>query len=102
MMKRLSSSSLIAACAALGCSFANTAFAAEPPPPAPDTAAPAGDEDEATKLYKQGHDLYEQGKPAEAEKAYQAAWDLRQSFDVAANLGNVELVIGQTRDAAEH
>lgn len=97
-MKR-SNSNLVAPAALLAAlCLSSSSFAAEPPA----AASPAADEDRAAQLYKQGHDLYDQGKPGEAEKAYQAAWDIRQSFDVAANLGNVELVIGQPRDAAEH
>ena len=41
-------------------------------------------------------------KWAEAEAAYQAAWDLRKSFDIAGNLGDCELHVGQPREAARH
>ena len=56
----------------------------------------------AEKFYAEGNAMYDQGKYADAEAKYQAAWDLSQSFDVAGNLGNTEVLIGQHRDAAEH
>jgi hypothetical protein len=66
--------------------------------------AQAGDDATArsVELYGKGNKLYDEGKLAEAEAAYQAAWDLRKSFDLAGNLGDVELKLGQYRDAAEH
>ena len=33
---------------------------------------------------------------------YRAAFELRQSFEIAGNLGDVELIQGKPRDAAEH
>ena len=57
---------------------------------------------QAAQLYQEGNALYDQGKYTQAEAKYQAAWDLQKSFDVAGNLGNVEMLIGQHRDAAEH
>lgn len=38
----------------------------------------------------------------EAEAAYQEAWNLRKSFDIAGNLGDCELHVDQAREAAEH
>lgn len=67
--------------------------------------AQAGDDDataRSAELYGKGNKLYDEGKLAEAEAAYQAAWDVRKSFDLAGNLGDVELQLGQYRDAAEH
>ncbi|AKT37158.1 PEGA domain-containing protein [Chondromyces crocatus] len=78
------------------------------PAAAPEAAAPAppaGANDpnaRAAQLYQEGNEFYDQGKYAEAEVKYQAAWDLAQSFDVAGNLGNTEMLTGQYRDAAEH
>jgi hypothetical protein len=37
-----------------------------------------------------------------AYEEYKAAWELKKSYDIAANLGNVELQLGMPRDAAEH
>jgi tetratricopeptide (TPR) repeat protein len=53
-------------------------------------------------LYQEGNTLYDAQKYPEAEAKYQASWDARKSFDTAGNLGNVELQIGQNREAAEH
>jgi len=58
--------------------------------------------DDSVKLYEEGNALYDQSKFPEAEAKYQAAWDRKQTFDVAGNLGNVELMVKQPRDAAEH
>jgi hypothetical protein len=53
-------------------------------------------------LYQEGNTLYDAQKYPEAEAKYQASWDARKSFDTAGNLGNVELQLGQNREAAEH
>lgn len=74
--------------------------AAPAPPPAAGDAGDAGAK--AAQLYQEGNAFYDQGKYTQAETRYQAAWDLQKSFDVAGNLGNVEMLIGQHRDAAEH
>ncbi|MCC6556134.1 MAG: hypothetical protein IT372_24505 [Polyangiaceae bacterium] len=66
------------------------------------TNASASAAERAAQLYAEGNAFYDQGKYREAEARYQAAWDLQQSFDVAGNLGNVEMLVGQPRDAAEH
>lgn len=56
----------------------------------------------ATKLYQQGNTALEQKKWAEAESAYLGVWALSRTFDVAANLGLVELRLGKHRAAAEY
>lgn len=56
----------------------------------------------AKQFYDQGNALYDQEKVKEAEEAYQKAWDLQHSSYIAANLGNVELLLGQKCEAAEH
>jgi len=56
----------------------------------------------ANELYEMGNKLYDEQKWSEAEAAYQAAWDLKPSFDLAGNLADVETQVGQYRDAAEH
>ncbi len=45
---------------------------------------------------------FKAGKKREAREEYLAAFRLKQSHDVAGNLGNVELALGMRRDAAEH
>jgi tetratricopeptide (TPR) repeat protein len=62
----------------------------------------ADDNARAKELYDMGNKLYDEQKWAEAEAAYQSAWNLRKSFDLAGNLGDVEMQLGQYRDAAEH
>lgn len=66
------------------------------------TTARADDPARAKELYDMGNKLYDEQKWAEAEAAYQSAWNLRKSFDLAGNLGSVEMQLGQYRDAAEH
>ncbi|WP_170319878.1 PEGA domain-containing protein [Polyangium spumosum] len=68
------------------------------------SASPAFADDtaRAAELFATGNKLFDEQKWAEAEAAYQAAWDLRKSFDLAGNLGDVEMTLGQHRDAAEH
>jgi len=56
----------------------------------------------SAELYEKGNALFDEQKYSEAEAAYQAAWDLRKSFDLAGNLGEVEMQLEQYRDAAEH
>src|SRR5262249_55427610 len=45
---------------------------------------------------------FEQRKWAEAAAAYQGAWKLARTFDVAANLGEVVLHLGRPREAAKY
>src|SRR3954468_17757613 len=68
----------------------------------PKSGGARGAEDMAGELFDKGDVLYEHARWAEAEVQFQKAWDLRPSFDVAANLGDCELQIGQAREAAEH
>jgi tetratricopeptide (TPR) repeat protein len=62
--------------------------------------------EEAAKLadayFLRGKALIKEGNIKEAYKQYKAAWDLKKSYDIAANLGNVEYQLGMPRDAAEH
>jgi hypothetical protein len=57
---------------------------------------------EADDLYAKGNAAFEASNFDEAYKLFLAAWKLSQSFDVAANLGQVEIQLGKHRDAAEH
>ncbi len=66
------------------------------------TAARADDTARVKELYDMGNKLYDEQKWSEAEAAYQSAWNLRKSFSLAGNLGDVEMQLGQFRDAAEH
>lgn len=66
-------------------------------------AQPSADPNQrATELYKKGNDYYDKAKWADAETMYRAAFELRKSFEIAGNLGDVEMIQGKARDAAEH
>lgn len=59
------------------------------------------DTERAARLYQQGNAAFEQKQWAEAEAAYLGAWNIAHTFDVAANLGVVEMHLGKHRAAAE-
>ena len=65
-------------------------------------ASRADDAAAAARHFVAGTALYKAGRFSEAEAEYQRAWDARHTFDVAANLGDCEVEIGQYREAAEH
>ncbi|WP_437673409.1 hypothetical protein [Sorangium sp. So ce131] len=71
-------------------------------PPVEGASASSSVGERAAQLYREGNKFYDEAKFVEAEARYQAAWDLQKSFDVAGNLGNVELELKQAREAAEH
>lgn len=66
------------------------------PTPAVDVGA------QADAHFARGKAALKQGKKQEALAAYKEAFALKQSFDVAGNLGSLELDMGLFRDAAEH
>ena len=57
---------------------------------------------EAEEHYLRGKVLLKNGDVKGAYLEYKASYDLKQSYDIAANLGNLELEQGMPRDAAEH
>jgi hypothetical protein len=57
---------------------------------------------EAEEHYLRGKVLLKSGDVRGAYLEYKASWNLKQSYDIAANLGNLELDQGMPRDAAEH
>lgn len=90
-------------------------FAQQPQPAATSTspsaapssaaAAPSGegsDVERAMALFRKGIEAHKAGNLVEAEGYYRTAFDLRKSYDIAGNLGDVELKLGKPRDAAEH
>jgi tetratricopeptide (TPR) repeat protein len=88
---------------------AKPAQPAKPPPPAaqPAQPAPTGDaspslDQQVIQLFDKGAAFFQKSQWVEAETAFQAAWDLKKSYDIAGNLGEVELKLGQTREAATH
>src|SRR5688572_17441641 len=56
----------------------------------------------AEELSRKGRELFVAQDYAGAYEAQLAAWQLKKSFDIAANLGQVELKLAKHRDAAEH
>ena len=50
----------------------------------------------------QGKALLKGGNVRGAYEEYKTAWDLKHTYDIAANLGNLELSSWMARDAAEH
>ena len=52
--------------------------------------------------FEKGADGSEAGRLQEAYDSYKKAWDLKQSPDIACNLGNVEVELKKVRDGAEH
>lgn len=56
----------------------------------------------AEALFRRGKTLYTEGKSLEAFEVYRAAWDLRKTYEIAGNLGNVALELGKAREAAEY
>lgn len=66
-------------------------------------AAPKGDSvQQADEHFLKGKAHMKAGNTRGAYEEYKAAWALKQTYDTAANLGNVELTLGMPRDAAEH
>lgn len=85
------------------------AAGATTPTPAPMAAqtapAPTGNEspeERAMALFRKGIEAHKLGQLVEAEGYYRSAFELKKSYDIAGNLGDVELKLGKTRDAAEH
>jgi len=74
---------------------------AAPSPPAAREGAPAAS-DRADELFARANEAFDGGKLDEAYALYQEAWALKRTFDIAGNLGQVELKLGKFRDAAEH
>lgn len=72
------------------------------------SVAPAHAQDaiEATtdplKLFELGQSLYGEGKYEDSYRAYLKAWQTRRSYEIAGNLGNVELKLGKYTGAVVH
>jgi hypothetical protein len=69
---------------------------------APALSRPQGAASGADDYFRQGKSLVREGKLEEAQRAYLAGYRLRKGYDIAGNLGSVELELGKPRDAAEH
>ena len=66
------------------------------------SAAAAPPEDPGKPLFEEGSALYRQGRLPEAEEALERAWAVHESYEIAAQLGAVELERDKPREAAEH
>lgn len=86
--------SLSALAVGLACAACPLEAAADgEPEPVPETA---------DSLYNQGNDAYDRGDYGLAFELYTGAFKLRPSYDVARNLGLVELKLGRFKDAVSH
>ncbi len=65
-------------------------------------AQPNASATQVGQFFDQAQAAYAKGDWKGAYDAYTAAWALQKSYDIAGNLGNVELKLGKYRDAAEH
>lgn len=59
-------------------------------------------QESAESLFKEGVAAAEAGQADLAYQKLSAAWKLKQTFDIAGNLGVIENALGKHRDAAEH
>lgn len=57
---------------------------------------------DAEELFRRARELHREKRWEEARDAYDRAWQLERTFQIAANLALVELRLGRARDAAEH
>ena len=67
-----------------------------------DVSAQIAAENDPSKLFELGRALYKQERFEECYQAYKKTFELRESYDVAGNLGNVEVKIGKYTDAVKH
>jgi hypothetical protein len=78
------------------------AFADTISAPAKSETDAVDDNDRARALYQKASDAFEAGKTEEAHQLLLEAWNIRETYDVALVLGQVELKLKHYRDAAEH
>jgi hypothetical protein len=69
---------------------------------ASDQPAAAAPLTQAASFYQQGNVEFEKKNWPAAEAAYVKAWAITRTFDVAANLGEVEFHLGKMRETAEY
>jgi hypothetical protein len=74
--------------------------------PAPGVSASrdprAAEKDQARELVLRAADAMMADRFVEAEALFAAAWELDKTYDIAGNLGHVELTNNKPREAAEH
>jgi hypothetical protein len=95
---------LVAAVLATALIASPEAHGAEPPPGASSvpSASTEATLDAADALYRKGVEAFKKDDLLAAQRAFSEAYALKQSVEIAANLGIVELKLGKARDAAEH
>jgi tetratricopeptide (TPR) repeat protein len=103
-------SAILACWVAVGALCLGRETAAQEPPasgggsaggaPHVDPAAPTGDE--VDTLFYRAQQAFDEGRFEDALMQLARAWERRQSYDIAGNLGIVELKLGRVLDAAEH
>jgi hypothetical protein len=76
--------------------------AADKPKHGPPATAAAKPADRADELFAQASAAYDAGRFSEAEAKLSEAWAVRKTYDIAGNLGVVELRLGKAARAAEH
>jgi hypothetical protein len=91
----------VACCTLSACLLAPGAARAQgsPPPVAVDDDVP-GNSRRAAELYREGNEAFKEKRWSDAELLYLKAWALVRSFDIAANLGEVQLKLNKPRSAA--
>ena len=84
-------------------SLFGTAIANAAPDDAPQAAADATDDNTRVRsLFRKAAAASQAGKYEEARQLLQDAWAIRQTYDVASSLAQVEIQLKRYRDAAEH
>jgi hypothetical protein len=71
-------------------------------PVAPAQSSTLSPEERADSSFRRGREAAQRGAWAEAHAHYREAWSVKQSHDIAANLGQAEMKLGLYRDAAQH
>jgi hypothetical protein len=66
------------------------------------TAPPDALTEKTRQLYDEGRKAFAASHWAEAHASFLAAWKLTPHYQIAANLGTTEVLLGKHRDAAEH
>ena len=80
-----------------------TANAASAPNGATKGEAEAADDNARVRsLFRRGSAAFEAGKLEEARQLFLDSWAIRQTYDVASSLAQVEMQLKRYRDAAEH
>lgn len=84
------------------CLFGSSVASATDKPSDKQRAASPSLRDAADEWFEKGVSAYGARKLKDAEAAFLEAWKVKQTQDIAANLGAVEMELGHHRAAAEH